>query len=354
MEALALSGGRSGGTMERKSLVVCALSLFVGACQAEIPADQAATATSGLSAGFTQVPGRLHQISVASDGTVVGVNAANAIFRYNGGGSWAQLPGALMQVSVGSALQIWGVNSANQIFRYSGGRWSQIPGALKNVSVNALGQVWGVNSADQIFRYNPNGSWTNIAGLLTQISVGNDGTVVGVNSADQIFRYNGSGGWTQLPGALTEVSVVSASVIYGVNAARQLFVFNGSSWTNVPPSGISSFAYVAAASNDHLWALDPSDQIFTGTATSSSYIATNYTCSPAPNGFYVNTTTDGNAWGFDNYGGGGLFKRVTESGGIVTLSGSGGYLYVSAGMFYGATSGSAQVNNTGWVSCVPQ
>jgi hypothetical protein len=94
------------------------------------------------------------------------------------------------------------------------------------------------------------------------------------------------------------------------------------------------------------------DAIVTAPST-GGFVATNYTCSPAPNGFYIDTTTDGNAWGFDNYGGGGLFKRISESGGIATLGGSNGYLYISSAMLRGASSGSAEINNTGWVSCVP-
>jgi hypothetical protein len=222
--------------------------------------------TSGVTPNYLDVGvgGRLTQIATASDGTVVGVNAANQIYRYSSATGWTQLPGLLVQVSAGSAKQIWGVNGNDDIFRYNptANGWSQIPGKLINVSVNAFGAVWGVNRANAIFEYVPSSNgWTNIPGALKQISVANDGTVVGVAKDGRIFMYNASG-WTQLPGGLTEVSAVSATLLYGVNSAQNLFVYDGTGWTYLPPRGISSYAYVAASISGHLWALDPANNIF--------------------------------------------------------------------------------------------
>ncbi|OJY24734.1 MAG: hypothetical protein BGO98_19080 [Myxococcales bacterium 68-20] len=90
--------------------------------------------------------GALKHVSVAADGTVWGVNAADKIYRWTGS-AWEQVAGALSQISAGSAAQVWGVNSDGKIYQRTGTSWTQVPGALKHVSVAADGTVWGVNAA---------------------------------------------------------------------------------------------------------------------------------------------------------------------------------------------------------------
>ena len=51
--------------------------------------------------------GALKHVSVAADGTVWGVNAADKIYRWTGS-AWEQVAGALSQISAGSAAQVWG------------------------------------------------------------------------------------------------------------------------------------------------------------------------------------------------------------------------------------------------------
>src|SRR5690554_4049768 len=104
---------------------------------------------SGPDEAWMPVPGALKHVSVAADGTVWGVNAADQIYRRDGN-AWTRISGALKQVSVGSASQVWGVNAADKIYRWNGSSWTQVSGALKHVSVAADGTVWGVNAADQI------------------------------------------------------------------------------------------------------------------------------------------------------------------------------------------------------------
>jgi hypothetical protein len=135
---------------------------------------------------WKQIAGALKHVSVAADGTVWGVNAADNIYRWNGS-SWTQVSGALKQISVGSATLIWGVNAADKIYRWNGSSWTQIPGALKHVSVAADGTVWGVNAADNIYRWNGN-AWDRVPGALKQVDAGSSVLVWGVNTNDNIYR----------------------------------------------------------------------------------------------------------------------------------------------------------------------
>jgi hypothetical protein len=63
-----------------------------------------------------RIPGPLKYVSVASDGTVWGVNANDMIYRRDGN-YWTQIPGRLKQISVGSSSRVWGVNANNEIYR---------------------------------------------------------------------------------------------------------------------------------------------------------------------------------------------------------------------------------------------
>ena len=61
-----------------------------------------------------------------------------------GGFKWKNIPGKLKYVSVGSDGTVWGVNAANNIYRRTGSTWTNVPGNLKQISAGASNQVWGV------------------------------------------------------------------------------------------------------------------------------------------------------------------------------------------------------------------
>ena len=211
---------------------------------------------------WTSVHGALKYVSVATDRTVWGVNAAGEIFWRNGS-DWSIRSGQLKQISVASANLVWGVNSSDKIYRRIGSAsdstvaWQQVTGALKHVSAAADGTVWGVNKDDKIFRWNGSG-WDSIAGALKQISVGNANTVWGVNASDQIFFWTG-GGWTRVSGALKHVSVASDGAVFGVNANDEIFQRGGNGWVQI--SGRLKQLSVSSASI--VWGVNSADQIYT-------------------------------------------------------------------------------------------
>jgi hypothetical protein len=135
---------------------------------------------------WERIAGALKYVSVASDGTVWGVNASDNIYRRTGN-TWTQVPGALKQLSVGNASTIWGVNASDNIFRWNGNGWTRVAGALKHVSVASDGTVWGVNASDNIYQRTGN-TWTQVRGALKQVATGSTDVVWGVNSSDAIYR----------------------------------------------------------------------------------------------------------------------------------------------------------------------
>ena len=197
---------------------------------------------------WTQVRGKLIDVSINPDGSAFGVNSANNIYyspSYNSG-TWNQLPGLLNRISSNGTV-VMGVNSADNIFYAdrnirTNPNWTQVAGGLIDVSLNPDGSAFGVNRANNIY-YSPSynsGSWTQLPGSLKQIS--SNGTVVmGVNSVDDIFyadrNIRTNPNWTQVRGKLIDLSVNSDGSVFGVNSANNIYYspsYNSGTWNQLP------------------------------------------------------------------------------------------------------------------------
>lgn len=196
---------------------------------------------------WKSIPGGLSNISVASDGSVWGVNSTSNIFR-RVGDQWQGVPGGLVQVSAGQANNVWGVNAADDIWRWDGGNWVQVAGKLIQVSASADGNVWGVDRSGKIYRRSGE-SWQLVPGGLVQVSVGRADQVWGVNAVDDIWRWTGAT-WTQVAGKLANVAVAADGSVWGVGRNGTIFRRDGEKWT-VVPGGLKqvSLATVASATD---------------------------------------------------------------------------------------------------------
>ena len=154
--------------------------------------DYAGAAWLYYASAFGVVPGQLTQMSVAADGTIVGLNSAGGIFTYNAQQqAFAQLPGRLQQIAAGSATAIWGINAQQQIFEWnaSAQSWTLIPGALAQIAVGADGDVWGLNYHQHVYQcLEQSRSWQTRGGALKLIGVGVDGAGGSDYSCNRVER----------------------------------------------------------------------------------------------------------------------------------------------------------------------
>ena len=173
--------------------------------------------------------------------------------------NWNKAPGLLRQVSIGDDEKVWGVNAEDAIYRWNGSGWDKINGRLKHISVGAGRSVWGVNAEDAIYRWNGSG-WDKVNGWLKQISAGSDQSVWGVNAEDAIYRWNGSG-WDNISGRLKQISVGSRKHIWGVNAEGVIYYrdVDENRWVSI--SGIRA-KYVSVNDSGKVWAVDSNDKIY--------------------------------------------------------------------------------------------
>lgn len=145
--------------------------------------------------GWTELPGKLKQVSVGRDGEVWGVSELNKVYRLEGirGRNWKRMPGALKQISVGNKRKIWGISPFNTVYMWHADqkKWIRKPGTLKQVSVGYDGTVWGVAPLNKVYRWE-DGKWKRMPGALKQISVGKKGVIWGLSWNSLVYKWNPS------------------------------------------------------------------------------------------------------------------------------------------------------------------
>jgi len=218
------------------------------------------------------VPGGLVNISVGSDGTVVGVAWDNRVWKYTGTGSlpWSEITGkSLTRVAVRSANDIWGLASDTSIWRYTGS-WNQIAGGGVDVAAGADGSVWATASGGT-YKWTGGTSttdwtvnWTLVPGsapggtaLLVQASGKSSSDLWGVASNGNVWHYDGSS-WTQISGSLTWVSEGSDGTTYGVDSSNNTWRYTGSGWTQ----GSGPWTQISVETSTNIWGLDSHDNIW--------------------------------------------------------------------------------------------
>jgi len=220
-----------------------------------------------LSASWSNIDGKLKQVSAQGNGNAWGVNWDNSIY-YRDGNAWYKIPGELNHVSVSDdGNHVWGTNSADEGVYYRAGPfepWNHVDGvSLKTVSVSGDGShVWGTNSVDDIYyRAGFSGSWIHIAGSLKQISAQGNGSYWSVNSEYQI--YDGlCDNWYDVPGGLKYVSVSDdGNHVWGTSSNDDIYYRAGAfgSWTLV--DGKLKTVSVSG-DGSHVWGTDSENDIF--------------------------------------------------------------------------------------------
>lgn len=173
----------------------------------------------------SDVPGRLVNMGVGGDGTLVGVDQTMQIWKWSGS-SWSKLQGLLTMISVGDKKNIWGVGYGGGVwkFDYEGQRWNQEPGKMKWISAGSDGEVWAVSVTGDVYRWE-SGSW-RVSPLQNAILV----------------------------------TVATKENIWAINEQGVLHQFTGSSWRAYENWGRYSFVDIA---EDSLFVIDQNNNVYT-------------------------------------------------------------------------------------------
>ncbi|MES9875652.1 MAG: immunoglobulin-like domain-containing protein [Candidatus Sedimenticola sp. 1PA] len=127
-------------------------------------------------------------IAVNDAGQVWALGGSNgqSIYQWDeSSDSWSQVPGRLTEISITEDGAAWGVNAGDRIYThsYEGGNWSQINGRLSEIAVEPDGTVWGVNSSGRLYHREPGENWQHDGAGYSDVTVDDNGAVL-VEKAD--------------------------------------------------------------------------------------------------------------------------------------------------------------------------
>lgn len=99
-----------------------------------------------------RVPGTLVGIDAGGDGNAVwGVNSAGNIYRLNAERTaWTQIPGKLAQISVGADGTVMGVSSAGILYLRQGDGWVAVSRGVRKVSCGNSSNIWVIDARGNV------------------------------------------------------------------------------------------------------------------------------------------------------------------------------------------------------------
>eukprot|EP01084_Bolivina_argentea_P275975 470757_1 len=212
--------------------------------------------------------GLFQQISIGSDGTLIGVSKSgslmyvgdgklnNPIVIYQGYNKWKLIGGDVTGISVANKQNIWGLCQSYPC-KYEGhNHWTKLQGtrscsqiavgddgtlvclysgklyivsddnkqinnivweevkisvSLQKIAVGNKENIWGIDGYNKVYRIYAKKKikwdWENIDGTMIDITVNSKGDVWAVNKINQIFKHIENDEWQRVNGTFTMVSV---------------------------------------------------------------------------------------------------------------------------------------------------
>ena len=222
-------------------------------------------------------PVTLAQVSVADAKNAVGVDAANNVYRFasTDGTGWTKtsITGKQMKlVSVASDGTLCGLDTSGAIWKCdlssSPQTWTSVPAgptAFRHVSCGSASTIWAVGTDYIYYKYTTSG-WTQGApGYGYQVSVSSDGTVVGLGTNNGYYQRTASDppgtGWMGMDaGTVAQLSCGSATNIWAVAQDGSFLNYPGGKRTQAVPG--STGKQVSVASSDGtVWSIGTNNQV---------------------------------------------------------------------------------------------
>ena len=227
---------------------------------------------------LTQVtpPQTLSDISAASDGTTWGIAKSGAIqsgvvqYQYVNG-AWQTVDcgtAPVTQLSVGSSQNIWAVDGHGNAYQYVNGQFT-LQGTGSSVSATADGSAWGLDGQGAPQRFNGS-SWQPVTPYpnndpFTCLSAGTAGWVWALGKSGNVYQYDGPGNqWLQVSWLL-ERSIASLScgddgTVWALNSSGDAYSygFEQQDWIFAAKLANGPLAMISVADAGNIWALGPS------------------------------------------------------------------------------------------------
>lgn len=213
---------------------------------------------------WQKMPGTLHNISVASDGTVWGVSAQGAVSRWVPG--WEQMPGlpsvTFKQIAVTAANTVWALDTTGNHYKWNGKLWEKKGCCVGTLSAGADGTLWATHPSNNNKNMRWNGTkWDeNVPSGMKQVAVVNASTVWGLDDSGTHWKLNGAQ-WEKKACCVGQIAASSDGELWATNPANlnRVLRWTGTTWDENFPAGI---IFIAVGNAQNIWGLDAGDQIF--------------------------------------------------------------------------------------------
>ena len=223
---------------------------------------------------WEQIPGRAHDIAVATDGTawVIGDNklpgGRGIYFRGPKDKDWGSLPGGAVRIAVADTTP-WLVNDGGIAFERTGTTWANRPvlaggKIMKAVDIGASAKgVWAVAEPTKqgsfaVYRWTGKQWLRDQSAWGTRITVDRDGNPWLTNAAGQIFALV-NGKWQPFNGTAQDIAVDGFGTPAVVDAKGKVQIFNPAT-NNWVATGRDGSAVAMGAGK--IWHLGPKTEVY--------------------------------------------------------------------------------------------
>ncbi|MCF3628656.1 hypothetical protein RJ527_14365 [Thalassospiraceae bacterium LMO-SO8] len=236
--------------------------------------NETASLQPGRGNDWEQIPGRAHDIALATDGTVwvIGDNkvpGGNGIyFRGPKDRDWKSAPGGAVRIAVADTTP-WLVNDGGIAFERAGTTWANRPvlaggKIMKAVDIGASAKgVWAVAEPTKqgsfaVYRWTGKQWLRDQSAWGTRITVDRDGNPWLTNAAGQIFALV-NGKWQPFNGTAQDIAVDAFGVPVVVDASGKVMLFDAAAnkWMTTGRD-----ATAVAVGGGKIWHLGPKTEVY--------------------------------------------------------------------------------------------
>jgi hypothetical protein len=196
--------------------------------------SNAATIPSTLPIEFVKVASStaLTDLSIGSDGSVYGLNAAGAIQRWsNAERRFNAFPGTLRKIEVNQLGLPLGVSDASTLLRHDGVAWRKInlPFGVFDVSFAGVSSTLAIGADTQLYRLDikdDNASTVRLVGNVEQAVAAPDGGFWYRNTAGLLFQCDKSAACERRGLSTTDIAIGPGGTVFVVDNQSNLHRYN--------------------------------------------------------------------------------------------------------------------------------
>lgn len=198
------------------------------------------------------------RIAVGQDGTMVVVNPAREMWRYDAASKWTRLATGYTDIAVQNANRMFAVDAAGDVRRWDGTTWHYAGSYAKRVAVGADGTAVVISTDGRGWVYNADYKWTPLPGdmVLDEVAVLNVNSIYGVAPNLSIYRLRDNQ-WVAVGLGAKSIAAANGQVAIANTWDKSIWIKQSDSdahdWQTVP----TKLDAIALGPNASIWGIRP-------------------------------------------------------------------------------------------------